>query len=114
LSRSPIGHLDTQTAQALVRSQQETNAALAALYKEATMEVRMSVECAIPECYSSYSTDADLGQPPTQVGGRLPFLHSYSTYLRALEASNWGDAMRNAASLLDIHGGRYGLPKKVA
>jgi hypothetical protein len=39
-----------------------------------------------------------------------PALPAYATILRAFNASGWRSAMEIAASLLDIYGGRYGLP----
>jgi hypothetical protein len=45
-------------------------------------------------------------------GGVAPVLPAYKTILRALHAPTWMDAMERAASLLNIYGGRYGLPEK--
>lgn len=39
-----------------------------------------------------------------------PALPRYGKILRALQAENWPEAMQRAASLLNIYGGRYGLP----
>lgn len=43
---------------------------------------------------------------------RAPFIHSAPTIKKALGTNSWPEAMRIAASLLDIHGGRYGLPAR--
>ena len=39
-----------------------------------------------------------------------PILPSYHAILTAFNTDDWSHAMRMAASLLDIHGGQYGLP----
>lgn len=45
---------------------------------------------------------------------KAPMLYYYDTYIRRLAPSSnsWPEAMRAAASMLDIHGGRYGLPER--
>ena len=55
---------------------------------------------ALPSCRQVYNPN------------RLPLLPSYHTIMRALGADSWPEAMRRAATLLNIHGGRYGLPVK--
>jgi hypothetical protein len=46
-----------------------------------------------------------------QQNRRAPVLHAAKTYLSAFKADDWGAAMQRAASLLNIYGGRYGLPE---
>lgn len=43
---------------------------------------------------------------------RTPLLPNYQIILEKLNADSWPEAMRRAASLLNIYGGRYGLPKR--
>jgi hypothetical protein len=43
-----------------------------------------------------------------------PLLPHPNTIIRALGAQSWVEAMEITASLLDIHGGRYGLPERAA
>lgn len=44
---------------------------------------------------------------------RAPLIPSRPTILKAMGTSLWPEAMRRAASLLNIYGGRYGLPESV-
>lgn len=44
---------------------------------------------------------------------RSPVFASVPTVLRAMRCDTWDEAMRRAAALLDIYGGRYGLPESV-
>lgn len=43
-------------------------------------------------------------------GGCTPYLMSRQTYMRLLDTDSWPEAMRRAATLLQIYGGRYGIP----
>jgi hypothetical protein len=43
---------------------------------------------------------------------RIPALPSMPTILKALDTDSYPGAMRRAAALLNIYGGRYGLPEK--
>ena len=42
---------------------------------------------------------------------RAPIIPAIPTILKALGTTSWPEAMRRAASLLNIYGGRYGLPE---
>lgn len=42
-----------------------------------------------------------------------PLLPSYKAVLRAFECESYPEAMRRAAALLNIYGGRYGLPENM-
>lgn len=44
-------------------------------------------------------------------GIRLPILATCQTHTRVLGTPSWPEAMRRAAALLNIYGGRYGLPE---
>lgn len=44
---------------------------------------------------------------------RTPLIPSRPTICKAMGTESWPEAMRRAASLLNIYGGRYGLPTRV-
>ena len=46
------------------------------------------------------------------LGNVTPLLPNYKTILSVFDAASWTEAMRQAAALLSIQGGRYGLPVK--
>lgn len=54
------------------------------------------------------------GDLPTEAeskrGDRTPYLPHPATMMHAMGCNSHTEAMRRAAALLDIHGGRYGLP----
>lgn len=56
------------------------------------------------------------GELPSADDARLrdefPLLPPQRVLLRALKSESWDEAMRRAASLLNIYGGRYGLPER--
>lgn len=45
-------------------------------------------------------------------GDQLPLLPHRDSIMRGLKTDSWYEAMRRAAALLNIRGGRYGLPEK--
>lgn len=45
-------------------------------------------------------------------GRQTPVLPCRKTIQRALNARSWAEAMQRAASILNIYGGRYGLPQR--
>lgn len=47
-----------------------------------------------------------------QRANRLPLIPTPRTIKRALDAVEWDTAMRRAAAVLNIYGGRYGLPER--
>lgn len=58
-----------------------------------------------------YDAHGELPSPlSANRAARMPLLHSVGTYLRAFKTESWPEAMRRAASLLNIYGGKYGLP----
>ena len=73
--------------------------------------IATSLDAVLPslaEWYGRY------GSLPTRLqaikADRLPRLPTAPVVLKACDTSSWPEAMRRAATLLDIHGGRYGLP----
>lgn len=59
------------------------------------------------EAHGSLPRSSDATSPH-----RTPIIPGYQTILSALGTDSWPKAMQIAAALLDIHGGRYGLPVK--
>lgn len=46
-------------------------------------------------------------------GRQAPYVPSVNVVLRAFDTSSWPEAMRRAAAVLNIFGGRYGLPTAI-
>lgn len=71
---------------------------------------RESVLVALRLYYASHGVLPTLRQ--ANFPDRAPLIPSVTTIRRVMGTGNWSEAMRRAASLLNIYGGRYGLPEK--
>lgn len=59
-----------------------------------------------------YKEHGDLPESSAYLTNQTPLLPPFGVFRQGLGSTDWGECMRRAASLLDIHGGRYGLPVK--
>lgn len=64
---------------------------------------------ALAAYYEVHGTLPNIKQARSPV--RAPLIPSAPTILKAMDTGNWPEAMRRVASLLNIYGGRYGLPE---
>jgi hypothetical protein len=83
----------------------------------AKLPVNKTINCITLEdilagLYAWYADHGDLPRQADMTGFRLPRIHGTHVTLRAFGTSSWRHAMEQAASLLNIYGGRYGLPEK--
>lgn len=74
---------------------------------------RFTMAAVVESLSAYYERHGDL---PTQKHAKAPthgpLIPSRSTILKCLGTFDWDEAMRRVASILDIRGGRYGLPEK--
>jgi hypothetical protein len=74
---------------------------------------RRKIESAdvLPAFQAWYKEHGDLPTSGEAIApSRTPALPAYRTTLKAMKANTWPEAMERVASMLNIYGGRYGLP----
>jgi Homing endonuclease associated repeat len=74
---------------------------------------RYTVETVLPGLAAYYEMHGRLPYVSTvRYGQQTPFLPCATSILRAFGVSSWPEAMRRAAALLGVEGGKYGLPSR--
>lgn len=103
--RSTFGTWNNAKAQCGLNVYAQSSGAKSPKVLEHRREHALSALSAWYERYGALPSAKDASWPR-----RLPLLPYRRTICRAMNAATWGEAMRRAASILNIYGGRYGLP----